>query len=301
MEQFLHLFMNEHPDNWDKLLPMGKFAYNSHMHSLMQQTLFMVDTGRHSCMGFNLKLQQPQSHVESVNKFKDHMACSVAKVQFRTGANQGPLENGKTGTEKLAIIPAIIPTGYCGWVIFWQTLKICSSWKSHTGCVSRGVCKAMALIDTLQQVWAHPVLKELSLNQIFAFLRLCSLLKNDIQLAQPLAVPITSAPDILPPSVSDFIAESIGIPNECMTNCWRMFKDDAWSMPDSVEMTEQDEQVFRSNGWKCGISNPLIQQILNGMLRVFIQHHWHSICPINTVAIQTVHTPNHLRKRKAVK
>jgi hypothetical protein len=106
----------------------------------------------------------------------------------------------------------------------------------------------MAPVDTLQQVQAHPVLMELPLYQIFVFLWLCSLMKNDIQLTQPLAVCITSAPDILPPSVSDFLAESIGIPNECMTGCSRMSKDDAWSMPDSTEMTEQNEQAFHSNG-----------------------------------------------------
>jgi transposase InsO family protein len=45
MEQFLCLFMNEHQDNWDKLLPLGKFMYNNHIHSSTQQTPFMVDTG----------------------------------------------------------------------------------------------------------------------------------------------------------------------------------------------------------------------------------------------------------------
>jgi transposase InsO family protein len=45
MEQFLCLFMNEHQDNWDELLPLGKFMYNNHIHSSMQQTPFMVDTG----------------------------------------------------------------------------------------------------------------------------------------------------------------------------------------------------------------------------------------------------------------
>jgi hypothetical protein len=45
MEQFLHLFMNERQDNLDELLPLGKFAYNNHVHSSTQQTLFMVDTG----------------------------------------------------------------------------------------------------------------------------------------------------------------------------------------------------------------------------------------------------------------
>ena len=45
MEQFLHLFVNERQDDWDELLPLGEFAYNNHVHSLMQQTPFMVDTG----------------------------------------------------------------------------------------------------------------------------------------------------------------------------------------------------------------------------------------------------------------
>jgi len=35
MEQFLRLFVNEHQDDWDKLLTLGKFAYNNHIHSLM--------------------------------------------------------------------------------------------------------------------------------------------------------------------------------------------------------------------------------------------------------------------------
>ena len=33
MEQFLHLFVNERQDNWDELLPLGKFAYNNHIYS----------------------------------------------------------------------------------------------------------------------------------------------------------------------------------------------------------------------------------------------------------------------------
>jgi transposase InsO family protein len=45
MEQFLRLFVNERQDNWEELLPLGEFAYNNHIHSLMQQTLFMADTG----------------------------------------------------------------------------------------------------------------------------------------------------------------------------------------------------------------------------------------------------------------
>jgi len=79
MEQFLHLFVNEHQDDWDKLLPLGEFVYNNHIHSLMQQTPFMVDTGRHPRMGF--EPQQPRSHMESVNEFKDHMARGLEEAK----------------------------------------------------------------------------------------------------------------------------------------------------------------------------------------------------------------------------
>jgi hypothetical protein len=79
MEQFLCLFMNECQDDWDKLLPLGKFTYNNHVHSLTQQTPFMVDTGRHPRMGF--EPQQPQSHVESVNEFKDRMARGLKEAK----------------------------------------------------------------------------------------------------------------------------------------------------------------------------------------------------------------------------
>jgi hypothetical protein len=112
----------------------------------------------------------------------------------------------------------------------------------------------MALVEALRLVQAHPILKDLSLNQTFSFLRLCSNLKNDILLVQPLSVPITSAPSILPASIADFLAESIGIPKEYMMDCWSIFKDEAWSMSPSVEMIAVDEQMFRSNGWKRGIS-----------------------------------------------
>jgi hypothetical protein len=52
MELFLCMFTNQRQDDWDELLPMGEFAYNNHVHSLSQQTLFMVDTSRHPRMGF---------------------------------------------------------------------------------------------------------------------------------------------------------------------------------------------------------------------------------------------------------
>ena len=79
LEQFLWLFTNKCQDDWDELLPTGEFSYNNHVHSSTQQTLFMIDTGRHPRMGF--EPQQPRSHIESVNQFVDQMARGVEEAK----------------------------------------------------------------------------------------------------------------------------------------------------------------------------------------------------------------------------
>jgi hypothetical protein len=44
LEQFVRIFTSCKQDDWDKLLPVAEFAYNKHVHSSMQQVLFMMDT-----------------------------------------------------------------------------------------------------------------------------------------------------------------------------------------------------------------------------------------------------------------
>ena len=44
-----------------------------------QHTPFMLDTSRHPQMG--LELDQPDSHVETVNEFKDHMEASLEEAK----------------------------------------------------------------------------------------------------------------------------------------------------------------------------------------------------------------------------
>ena len=52
LEQYLWVFINEWQDDLDELLPMAEFQYNNHVHSGTQQTPFLLDSGRHPCMGF---------------------------------------------------------------------------------------------------------------------------------------------------------------------------------------------------------------------------------------------------------
>jgi len=45
LDQFLRLFVNEWQNNWYDLLSIMEFQYNNHIHSMMQQPPFLLDTG----------------------------------------------------------------------------------------------------------------------------------------------------------------------------------------------------------------------------------------------------------------
>jgi hypothetical protein len=80
LEGYLRIFTSRRQDDWDGLLPLGKFSHNNHVHSSTQQTPFMVDTGRHPHMGF--EPQQPRSKLESVNEFADRMALGIEEAKL---------------------------------------------------------------------------------------------------------------------------------------------------------------------------------------------------------------------------
>jgi hypothetical protein len=79
LEGYLRTFTSRRQDDWDDLLPTGEFQYNNSKHSSTQQTPFMVDTGRHPCMGF--EPQQPRSNLELVNEFMEHMALGIEEAK----------------------------------------------------------------------------------------------------------------------------------------------------------------------------------------------------------------------------
>ena len=79
LEQYLHLFVNERQDDWDKLLPLAEFQYNNHVHSTTQQTPFMLDSRRHPQMGF--EPHQVESQLETVNEFWDWMDSILVEAK----------------------------------------------------------------------------------------------------------------------------------------------------------------------------------------------------------------------------
>jgi hypothetical protein len=79
LEGYLWNFISQCQDDWDEMLLSAEFLYNNHVDSSMQQSPFMVDTGRKSRMGF--EPQQPRLMLESVNDFADHMAQGLDKAK----------------------------------------------------------------------------------------------------------------------------------------------------------------------------------------------------------------------------
>jgi hypothetical protein len=79
LEGYLCIFTSRQQDDWDDLLPLGEFSHNNNVHSLTQQTPFMVDTGRHPCMDF--ESHRLRSKLESVNEFAERMAQGLEEAK----------------------------------------------------------------------------------------------------------------------------------------------------------------------------------------------------------------------------
>ena len=61
------------------LLPLAKFQYNNHVHSLTQHPPFLLETGCLPHMGF--EPQQPPSHMETVNEFTEQMKSMLEEAK----------------------------------------------------------------------------------------------------------------------------------------------------------------------------------------------------------------------------
>jgi len=58
---------------------MVEFQHNNHVYSTTQQTLFLLDTGRLSHMGFEPR--QNSSGLETVNEFMERMKMAIKEAK----------------------------------------------------------------------------------------------------------------------------------------------------------------------------------------------------------------------------
>jgi hypothetical protein len=99
LEGYLRIFTSQQQDDWDDLLPSGKFHYNNSQHSSTQQTPFIVDTRRHPHLGF--EPQQPRSALESVNEFAKCMALGIEEAKVALTKVKEPLTKAKEPLTKV--------------------------------------------------------------------------------------------------------------------------------------------------------------------------------------------------------
>ncbi|KAF8059881.1 hypothetical protein FPV67DRAFT_1453519 [Lyophyllum atratum] len=114
----------------------------------------------------------------------------------------------------------------------------------------------MSFIPALSQLGSHPILCGLTLDQVITFIRLTSSLKRDILQPQPLHQSDENhAPDILPPSVAEFLSRAVGIPSDCIADSWDILKHHVWSASPTSRRRE-DYDLFEEHGRALGLNCP---------------------------------------------
>ncbi|KAJ6498189.1 hypothetical protein DFH09DRAFT_945566 [Mycena vulgaris] len=109
----------------------------------------------------------------------------------------------------------------------------------------------MALLAVLQLLEQHSLSRNITTSQLLDFLRLASLLKRDIDLAQPARQDPAAAPDYLPQSVVLFISAAIKLSVDDVAYLWAILKDEVWLLELEHSL---EEETFKVHGWHLGIT-----------------------------------------------
>jgi len=112
----------------------------------------------------------------------------------------------------------------------------------------------MHLTLALEQLQRHSVLHSLKLDKLLQYSRLVCHLKRDILLPQPIDDTSDSLPpEILPPTIAEFLSCALDIPGQCMQESWDILKYCVWDC-ETVALTAKDYEAFKVFGWIKGIS-----------------------------------------------
>ncbi|KAG2129520.1 hypothetical protein BD769DRAFT_1356103, partial [Suillus cothurnatus] len=153
---------------------------------------------------------------------------------------------------------------------------------------------------------SHDLLATLSFEDVLAFTSRASALKRDIMLPQPQMTPDNVPPDILPPSICEFLQVSTGLTQDTVLACWHAFKEIIWVMPSHHELAEEHERAFPSVSLypphtHCTKSNCFIAQsqapLKKAESRQIVLHTLHGAIPAWSVHLichtcSTVYTNN---------
>jgi hypothetical protein len=100
----------------------------------------------------------------------------------------------------------------------------------------------MNLVSMVDGLRAHPVLCNIDYNTVVKYTRFIGHLKQDILLPQPLDQSnINQPPEILPPSIAEFLAAVTDVSTAHIQNMWDILKEHLWD--------------FRFSTWKIKKKN----------------------------------------------
>ncbi|KAG2123019.1 hypothetical protein BD769DRAFT_1360062, partial [Suillus cothurnatus] len=99
----------------------------------------------------------------------------------------------------------------------------------------------------LEALRHHELLGELSFQEILAFVFRASSLRRDIMLPQVCSVPDDVPPDLLPPSIHEFLSTSTRLSATMVDVCWSAFREVIWTMPTLSELDIQHRQSFQDH------------------------------------------------------
>ena len=108
------------------------------------------------------------------------------------------------------------------------------------------------LVDLLCRIEEVVGLKDLNAKQLQDFITRASLLKREILQTQPSNL-TTVIPEVLPPSVVEFLSESIDLPFNAVQSYWSVLKETVWAMPTPKDFRAEDKIAFKDYGWKRGL------------------------------------------------
>ena len=77
---YLRAFSRHEPDNWDDLLPLGEFSYNSSVHASTGKTPFELDLGYTPRMPIDVKIRTALDKENGQTGRKQHSALSFAET-----------------------------------------------------------------------------------------------------------------------------------------------------------------------------------------------------------------------------
>jgi len=63
---------------------------------------------------------------------------------------------------------------------------------------------------------------------------------------------------MLPRLIQRFLAESIGIEIDALSDAWSLLKDYAWNMPTVSAFLEKENAAFCAHGWNKGLSESCV-------------------------------------------